>query len=216
MEQKSIVITCAKINNDETMKMSATQLRGYIGHLFIQDTEFHHHDDNPYRYPLIQYKKIMGNLYVMGINEYSSTIVEKISDLKEIILPHSKVNVTSVEITTISTKITDEITRYKFQTPWIALNSKNYEKFKTVEHDIKLRFLESILIGNLLSAAKGMNIQIEHKLYANIIWYKSRYVIAHKNPFQSFHAQFATNLRMPDMIGIGNSVSKGFGVITRI
>lgn len=216
METGEVTLSYAKINTDGTKSITASKLRGYLGYLFAQDTEFHHHDDNPYRYPLVQYKRIRGNLYVMGINEYSDTVVERISDLKEIILPHSKVAVTSVEVTTTAFKITDEMTKYRFQTPWIALNSKNYNKFKTMEPDLRHRFLEGILIGNLLSAAKGMRVHVEHRLYASITRCTPKYVIAHNNPFQSFHVQFVTNMKMPDLIGVGNSVSKGFGVMLKI
>ena len=215
MDTKTITVSYAKINTDKTKRITATKLRGYLGYLFIQDTEFHHHDDNPYRYPLVQYKRIKDMLIVVGINDYSKVIFEKLSNLEEIVLPNSKVKVTSVEISTITHKVTDDITQYEFQTPWIALNSENYKKIKTFESSLQYRFLENILIGNFLSTLKGVGIHIDHKLYASIKKLRPTYVVAHQNPFYSFYAQFTTNLNLPDLIGIGNSVSKGFGVIKK-
>lgn len=215
MDYKKITLCYAKINTGSTKRIPAAKLRGYLGHLFIQDTEFHHHDDNPYRYPLIQYKRIQNELIVLGINDYSKVIFEKLADLKEIVLPNEKIPVSSIEFSTVTHKITDDIHRYRFQTPWIAFNSDNYNKFKIIDPELKYRFLENILIGNFLSTSKGLGIKIEHKIYARIRVLRSTYAVAHQNPFYSFYAQFVTNLDLPDFIGIGNSVSKGFGVIKK-
>ncbi len=216
MDQKTITISRAIIHTDGTKRISATKLRGYLGHRFIQDTEFHHHDENPYRYPLIQYKRINNELMVLGINDYSKVVFEKLSGLEEIILPNSRVGIVSMEFSTITHRLTHDISQYEFQTPWIALNSKNYEKFKTINPELWYRFLENILIGNFLSTSKGMGIHIDQKLYVSIKKLRPTYVVAHQNPFYSFYARFVTNLSLPDLIGIGNSVSKGFGVIKKI
>ena len=215
MDQKTITVSYAKINTDTTKRISATKLRGYLGYLFVEDTEFHHHDDNPYRYPLVQYKRIQDVLMVLGINDYSKVILEKLPALEKIILPNYKANVTSVEMSTVTHRINDETTKYEFQSPWIALNSANYEKLKTLDSQLRYRFLENILIGNFLSMLKGVGIHIDHKLYASIKGLRPVYAVAHQNPFYSFYAQFATNLNLPNLIGIGNSVSKGFGVIQK-
>ena len=216
MDSKNIILSYAKLNTEETQKISATKLRGYLGYLFIDDSEFHHHDENPYRYPLIQYKKIKNELIVLGINDYSKIILDKLSDLKEIVLSNYKVQITSIEFTNITHQVTDEMTKYEFQTPWIALNSKNYEKFKTINSELRRGFLENILIGNFLSALRGMDISVDHKLCASIHRFSSKHATVHKNPFYAFYAQFTTNLSLPDFIGIGNSPSKGFGVIKKI
>lgn len=213
---KKIAITYAKINVGTPRKISASKLRGYMGHLFIQDAGFHHHDDNPYRYPLVQYKSIAGTPMVLGIKEYAGVVLDKISGLREIVMPGSKAEVTSVEFSKITHRISDKVTRYEFQTPWIALNSTNYEKFRTVAPEIKHRFLENILVGNFLSALKGMGIWADYKIYASIEWLRPVYVTVHKNPFHSFHARLAANIHLPDLIGVGNSVSKGFGAVKRL
>ena len=214
-DPKVITTSLAKINIDSTKRISAAKLRGYLGYLFVDDTEFHHHDDNPYRYPLIQYKRVDNSLIVLGINDYSKVILEKLPSLEKIILPNYKVNVTGIEFSTATHYVTDELTRYEFQSPWIALNSENYEKIKVLDSELRYRFLENILIGNFLSMLKGIGIYIDYKLYASIKKLTPTYVLAHQNPFYSFYAQFVTNLKLPDLIGIGNSVSKGFGVIKK-
>ena len=215
MDKKTITASYAKINTNREKRISATQLRGYLGYLFIQDTEFHHHDDNPYRYPLIQYKKIKDDLMVLGINDCSKIVIEKMPELKEIILPKVRVPVTSIEFTTTTHQVTDEILQYEFQTPWIALNAENYTKFKNLDKQFRKRLLEDILIGNLLSMFKGVGIKVDYRLYVQIKWYKEIPVTAHKHGFSGFYAKFVTNLSLPDYIGIGKSVSKGFGIIKK-
>lgn len=214
MEYK-ISITYAKLNVENPRRITATKLRGYLGNVFADDSGFHHHDDSPYRYPLVQYKRIRDGLMVLGINDYAKTVFDRLPKIKEIVLPSHTVPVASIELSSVTHHVTDETTRYEFQTPWIALNSKNYEIFKGIDRDLRHRFLENILIGNLLSSLKGMNITINHRLYVTIRRLRPMYVMAHQNPFHAFYAQFVTNLDMPDLVGIGNSTSKGFGAIKR-
>ncbi len=73
-----------------------------------------------------------------------------------------------------------------------------------------------MLIGNLLSMLKGIGIKIDYHLYVQIKWYKKAPVIVHKHRFSGFYAKFVTNLSLPKYIGIGKSVSKGFGIIQKV
>ena len=65
----------------------------------------------------------------------------------------------------------------------------------------------------MLSMLKGIGIRINHRLYVQIKWYKEVPIIAHKHNFSGFYAKFVTNLSLPKYIGVGKSVSKGFGII---
>jgi hypothetical protein len=105
---------------------------------------------------------------------------------------------------------------YQFATPWIALNQVNYFKFKNLEAEKRRLFLERLLVGNTLSALKGLGIHVDHRVTATISHYKSRKVTVHQNYFQAFHARFSLNVGLPDSIGLGKSVSKGFGTVRRI
>ena len=212
--EKTIKLCYCNISVNSDIVLTATQMRSYIGYKFVEDTEFHHHDDNPYRYPLIQYKRIKDEISVMGINQYSDMVYDRLSSLQYIVLAKQKIPITSIIFDRTKHIITDEITPYSFTSPWIALNKENYTKFKNLDGQFKKRFLEDILIGNLLSMLKGLGIRIDYQLYVQLKWYKEVPIIAHKHSFSGFYAKFVTNLSLPKHIGIGKSVSKGFGILS--
>ena len=213
--EETINLCYSKISIQSDIILTATQLRSYLGYRFISDTEFHHHDDKPYHYPLIQYKRIKNTLYVIGILDYSKLVFNRMSGLQYIVLAKKNIPITNITFENTKHRLSNEITSYSFTSPWIALNTENYTKFKKIDHRFKKKFLEDILTGNILSMLKGLNIRINYKLYVNIDWYKEVPIIAHKHDFSGFYANFITNLSLPKYIGLGKSVSKGFGTIQK-
>lgn len=201
------------INTDKAL--SATQLRSYLGYKFAQETEFHHHDDKPYRYPLIQYKRVKDKLFVLGIDQFADVVQEKLAGLENICLKNIKLPVYNIIFTHKTHTITKDITEYNFTTPWIALNTDNYIKYNMLDKRFHINMLEKILTGNLLSMLKGLDCMIDYELYVKINQFRQIPIIAHKHSFSGFYASFVTNLSLPKYIGIGKSVSKGFGMLER-
>jgi len=214
----SKIKTCVAVLNLEkqSKKLTGSRLRGFAGYFFLEDPEFHHHGENPYHYPLIQYKIIDKKPVIVGIQEYADILMKKVSGMEIITLPGFTAKVCDVDLRIIVTELKAERTFYEFLTPWIALNEKNYKTYKEAGANDKKILLEKILIGNVLSALKGMGIFIDQKLSAELIDHREVPVKAHNNFFKGFKGNFALNILLPDMIGLGKSVSKGFGTIRRI
>lgn len=192
-----------------------TELRGFLGYLFVNEPEFHHHSDSSYHYPLIQYKKVHGKMLIVGLDEYATVVYNKMVQLENIITQNEKARISNIDITLNNFAVHEEYCVYKFLSPWIALNSKNYLKFKLARANRK-EILEKILIGNLLSMLKGLGIRIDFKINTDIRKSIQIKTEAHKNQFAAFYSEFATNIAIPKFLGLGKSVSKGFGVIERI
>ncbi|MGH2612738.1 MAG: CRISPR-associated endonuclease Cas6 [Rhabdochlamydiaceae bacterium] len=215
----SIVRICRCVL-EANIKSDATSLRGYLVHLFVNDPEYHHHSDDPYHYPLVQYKNIKGKLIIIGIDTYAQHVFERISRLEKVILENYKASVNAVQIYFDEVIIKQQETRYSFYTPWIGLNQKNYKKFRESGID-KRKLLEAILVGNILSALKGMGIRADFRIQVSIQKFRSipqitRHQGGKKNKFAGFYCNFNSNILLPEFIGLGKSVSKGFGVIERI
>mgnify|MGYP000228346343 CR=1 FL=1 len=62
-------------------------------------------------------------------------------------------------------RVTDSQKQYYFVTPWLALNKSNYLKYKDMNWTARKQLLSRILIGNVLSAAKGLGIKIDKKIF---------------------------------------------------
>ncbi len=216
MVTNRIKICYAKIEINPFRKINPSSLRGFLGYLFITDPEFHHHSDSSYHYPLVQYKMINDKLYVLGLNKRADSVFYNISQLEYLTLINEKVDVTNVELDIKNFEIKEQSTQYKFTSPWIALNKNNYDLYGKMDEKKKKVFLEKIIIGNILSALKGLNLFIDFKLNAELNVMKSIPVSANDNIFQGFFAIVKINILLPDHIGLGKSVSKGFGTLERL
>ena len=108
--------------------------------------------------------------------------------------------------------------KYNFITPWLGLSQKNYKKYRSNYLDApvqkKMKFLKRLIIGNILSFAKGLDwwiekeIVVEAKLKEISVKFKNEEMIG-------FRGSFYSNIYLPEMIGLGKSTSRGFGTISR-
>jgi hypothetical protein len=208
-----IVACYSTLEIDPINKISATKLRGFFGYLFINDPEFHHHSESSFHYPLVQYKMINNTPCILGLQEYAEVVFRKISQLEHIMLPHGKVRIQSVKIDMVTSDIKKEEHQYRFMSPWLALNQDNYSRYTKLGWNERKHLLGSIFIGNILSALKGLKVFINFRILAEIQNFKQLTTVAHDNQFVGFHANIRTNINLPQHIGIGKSVAKGFGTI---
>ncbi|MCL1965828.1 MAG: hypothetical protein FWF66_05170 [Candidatus Bathyarchaeota archaeon] len=214
-KEYTVKICRVKLNVSDQDYISAVKLRGFLGSLFVDDVEFHHHSERSYHYPLVQYKRVNSDLLVLGFQDYASVLMNKLSVVDSISTRRGSFRVDSQEMT-LSTWIVRNVgCCYDFVTPWLALNEVNYSNFKYCDREAQKVFLEKILVGNTLSCLKGLGIFVDYRIEAYIVSFRSFCVSAHGNPFEAFTARFFLNVDLPDFIGLGKSVSKGFGTIRR-
>ncbi len=198
---------------------SPEKLRGFIGNRFKDHPILHQHAENgknSYQYPKVQYKIIGGTPVIFGIEE-GVEMLENISRDIEYLTIGSK-NYTIVEKQVIMKKqefgCSDKFFQYRFIVPWLALNETNYESYLQSDQKNKVKLLHKVLAGNLLSISKSLGYvvldQIKVKTKLSPIKVYSKGI-----PLIGFEGEFQTNFQIPDYLGIGRSVSRGFGVARR-
>jgi len=206
------------LNTDRPVREEATQLRGYIGRRFSKYPILHHHADVPIlTYPRVQYKVIDGTAAIFGIEE-GAAVLKKISgDIERLELLGSEYMVVDttiyeryVEIDTVRKPI-----QYHFLSPWLALNKNNYARFQEIgDWKEKKEFLNKILVGNILSMAKGLGIVVERRLYVHS--HVDKVATRFKGiGMTGFTGTFRVNFSLPEFCGLGKGVSQGFGTIRR-
>lgn len=101
---------------------------------------------------------------------------------------------------------------------WMPLNQENYANYmKLTSLKEKLAFLEKILTANILSFAKGMDWTINEKIETNILELKGGFPVQFKGKsLVGFSATFSTNVSLPYLIGLGKSVTHGFGIVRNL
>ena len=202
------------------------KLRGFFANNF-SEVLFHNHKDNGeyrYGYPLIQYKIINGTPVITGLEDGAKLISQNFLDIEELILadqkyidPEMQLKVNELELKVYSDLNTPKY-KYELMTPWIGLNQSNYQKYKSEIQSkpkkIQDNFLSKIMIGNILSFAKGIDWWIEDEI--EVVSDFERINIKFKNKDMiGFVGEFYSNIKLPDKIGLGKSTTRGFGTIRR-
>ena len=80
----------------------------------------------------------------------------------------------------------------------------------------RTQMLEKILIGNILSACKGLGITVEGEITCKILQTSEPQVTRYKQlPYMSLDGEFKSNISLPNYIGLGKGASTGHGSINR-
>ena len=103
---------------------------------------------------------------------------------------------------------------YSFVNPWIGLNQANHVRYESAPTDSERQtILERVLVGNCLSLAKSFGHQVAVRLTADAGRLRSVPVRLKGVQMLGFRGTFRVNFKLPAWIGIGKSVSRGFGTV---
>jgi hypothetical protein len=181
---------------------------------------FHNHTEDGrsvYRYPLIQYKKIRNRYGIVclaeGVDEVHWLFHKDLLQIN-ILGKSVKLQLEEIHLYPQELKLSSHLHKYQIFR-WQGLNELNYQVFRNTHSLVdRTKMLERILIGNILSFAKGVEWIIEAQIEVQI----HEIQLIRPNQFKdiqvcAFDLQFSTNLILPNWIGLGKGVSKGFGTI---
>ena len=181
---------------------------------------FHQHKDDTslvYSYPMIQYKIINKHPAIVCLGDGVEEI-HKLFEFKkwDIQIQDEKIllKILRLDLKTITLNVWDKMFSYDIRN-WLALNKENYEKYlKEDSLAEKCRHLEKILTANILSFAKGVEWIIDKPVLVQISNLKAPKIIRYKGvPLAAFDVAFKSNVYLPTNIGLGKSVSHGFGIL---
>jgi hypothetical protein len=100
---------------------------------------------------------------------------------------------------------------YRWQ-PFKSVNFKEYQQLESQRE--KYEFLEKMMLGHLISFLQGVNWHPPSKIEVAILNIKNEKWISYKNvKVLCFDMRFKCNIKLPEFIGLGRAVSKGFGVL---
>ena len=206
------------INNINLNKRDISKIRGFIARKYSEYDKLHNHNGKRfiYRYPLIQYKVINNKPCIIGINEGINVLNEINYSLSYFDISNSRLDILEkiIKVNNYRYGITKELIKYQFISPWMCLNKNNYKEYKNINDKEKEELLKRILIGNIISMSKGLNYTVNDKIRVNVNL-KQNIVKFKKQNMLCFIGNFETNFVIPNELGIGKSVSRGFGTIVK-
>lgn len=186
----------------------------------MPDVLFHNHTgDTTYRYsyPLIQYKRIGGKAAIVSVDEGTDVIGQFLANCGDNIYRLGnrcvRMEVEEVRPSQMLMQTWDSRFSYTLRR-WLPLNSDNYRRYQAAGDAERMVLLEGILRGNLLSMCKGLGIYLDRELLVKITSMERPRIVTHKGTrLMAFDIEFATNLSIPNFVGIGKSASLGYGTI---
>lgn len=198
------------------------RLRGFFGNEFEEYIFFHQHNEDGtlvYNYPRIQFKILNRQAMLIGLDE-GSDLLSKLwlevdqARLGSEILP---VQESTIKKRRVEIGESKSMVAYRFLSPWLALNQKNACLYRTISKNIeRFRLLERIIVGNCLSFAKSFHHTVSLRLEADCSKLRPVSCRLKGITMQGFMGLFFVNFLFPDRVGIGKSVSRGFGTLVRI
>ena len=209
------------LKSDRPVEEAAAKLRGCFATRFTEYALLHQHVDVDkllYRYPRIQYKILGGEALVLGIEEGAEVLKEIYDKYDELNLGESTYTIVERGITIKEEDfgISPALVSYEFVTPWLALSQPNYQRYVKLERTERKELLRRTLIGNILSAAKGLEYVVLDEITLELGMLKRRKCEVKGTPFIGFLGAFMVNFQIPDYMGLGKSVSRGFGTVKRL
>ena len=183
------------------------------------DVMYHNHSESGvlYRYPLIQYKRINQCAAIVAIDAGVDVMGQSLSSGVSSLCIGNRQEVFSV-CDVKSRMVLVQVWNGEFDyalRKWLPLNSKNYEEYEKIEIlSDRISFLERILIGNIISFAKGIGVSLDKHIECAILSIDSQAFMIYKGVrMLSLDLKFKTNVSLPNFIGIGKGVSLGFGTV---
>ena len=208
-----------KFKRNETYTMrDLEKLRGFLADKYRKNTVFHNHlsDGYNYTYPKLQYKLIKNMLSIMGIGEYVTEINKKLfEEIDYLNIDGNLIFDIQKEIEIFDDEIEftgDKMYEYRFVTPYLPLNDKNFSKYLKREYT-----LEQAITNNILEVLKGLGIWLEkeNKIYVSADLQITSRDLKNVNMI-AFIGNFYTNIKFPDYFSLGKRKSLGYGTFVKV
>lgn len=184
---------------------------------------FHNHVNSgySYRYPRIQYKLFDGHPAILGIEEGADILRKTFAAGQgircRIGYRDKLMKVFSVGDWSEEIGISNDIHSYAIE-DWLPLNERNFREYQEAEGIIeRLSILQRVLVGNILSFAKGMDLYFSQDVKCTIQQIEANGPLSYKGiDMLGFSASFSSNVHLPQWIGLGKSASRNHGIIIHL
>ena len=182
---------------------------------------FHNHEGGNlrYGYPLVQFRRSATGAVIVGIGDAADS-VHSLAEKQDLRLKIGRrdmvLSVDRCEESFYTPKVADEPKLYSLSN-YIALTEENLTKYNgMLALSDKTILLESVLVGNILSFFKGIGYHADEQLAAVLTDIDSTGETVYKGiKWKTFNLHFVSNVELPDGIGLGKSVSVGYGTLRR-
>ncbi len=199
------------LRTDRQVKLGTSPLSVFISSAYQKEFGQISHTLSGGSYPLLQYKVIRGSPLIVAINEGRDLLWKIYDDLDSI---DCKGEFVILEKRIIEKKAmlgpTERRLKYRFLTPWLTITEAELAKqggTASLEEAL-LPVIES----NLRGLSRNFHIPLEQPISAGF-HLRSEHIVQKESGIMGFLGTFYINYEIPQFLGLGRGVSRGFGTV---
>ena len=213
-----IKTTVLRLNTDKPVRKTPYQVKG----VFIKK-----HSSEPitpmldgtyrkkFSYPRVQVKILDEQIYIIGIKEGVEPVLSIPDKIKELDFGNITFEINDFEEETLKQQffLSGTVVKYSFLTSWAALNHVTGNQYRSTPFKKKKSYLNKLLGINLIFLAKEMGVPVERGIYTKVEIPNLHPKSIDDNKWKTFKGDFKTNIILPNYIGLGNGITRGYGTI---
>ena len=212
---KSVVV---RVVTDKPVRKTPYQVKGVFMRQF-PDEPIIPMLDGSYRdqflYPRVQVKILNEQIYIIGIHEGVDPVLSIAEKFEMFDFGNITFEVQDCDIENVDKQFipSSRLVRYRFITPWVALNHMTGGKYKFLTNQEKPSYLNRLLGQNIIFLANELGINLEDNIFTKVKVPSLFPRPVDENKWGAFMGEFKINFVLPNYIGVGNGITRGFGTI---
>ena len=107
-----------------------------------------------------------------------------------------------------------KLIHYRFVTPWVALNQTTGHRYRFLNNADRVNFLNRLLGQNIVFMAREMGMELEENIYTKVALSSLFPKPVDENNWGAFNGEFRANFLLPNYLGIGNGITRGYGTLS--
>lgn len=207
-----------RVFTDKPVRKTPYQVKGVLMNQF-SDEEIVPMLDGSYRqqflYPRVQVKILNEQIYIVGIGEGVDPIKSVAEKMEFLDFGNITFQVLDSEIEEYSDRFqpVSKLIRYRFVTPWVALNQTTGNRYRLLNNTDRVNFLNRLLGQNIVFMAREMGMELEENIFTKVTLSSLFPKPVDENNWGSFDGEFRANFVLPNYLGIGNGITRGYGTL---
>jgi len=212
---KSVI---ARVVTDKPVRKTPYQVKGVFMRQYPDEAIIPFLDGSyrdKYLYPRVQVKILNEQIYIIGVHEGIDAILSLTEKFDVLDFGNITFEVKNNDFEKSANQFipSERLIRYRFITPWVALNQMTGGRYRFLTNQEKPSFLNKLLGQNIIFIASEMGINLELKVFTKVKVSSLFPKPVDENNWGAFMGEFKTNFMLPNYIGIGNGITRGYGSI---
>jgi hypothetical protein len=193
----------------------ANLLRGAICRLFPNEPLLHQHDGEKtyFRYPLVQFRWYQGIGYLIGQREGAALLLALplLSRLLQLGTEVRRIAQVEYDTSPLLPERSESPLLYRIATPWLPFNQERHQRYTQMNAEEQAAERDRLARSQLLMTMKGIGFFVDWPLEAHIEILRETTTLHKGNPFLGFLGYLEANIKLPNHLAFGRSISHGYG-----